>query len=68
MPSALRFAMSNARKDLDYYQAMAGDIGATDGIAQAVLQTYAWGLEAGGPRSQVLQLVPLLERKGRSAP
>jgi 3-hydroxyisobutyrate dehydrogenase-like beta-hydroxyacid dehydrogenase len=62
-PSALRFAMSNARKDLDYYQAMAADIGAADGIAQAVLQTFAWGLEAGGPQSLVLELVPLLERK-----
>jgi len=66
-PSALRFAMSNARKDLDYYQAMAADIGAADGIAQAVLQTFAWGLEAGGPQSVVLDLVPLLEHKAREA-
>ena len=66
-PPALRFSMANARKDLDYYQAMAADIGAADGIAQAVLQTFAWGLEAGGPQSLVLELVPLLERKASSS-
>ena len=36
-PSALRFTMTNAQKDLGYYNAMANDTGAVSVIADAVL-------------------------------
>lgn len=42
-PSGLRFSVANARKDLDYYNAMAADAGTPKEIAAAVLST----LEAG---------------------
>ncbi len=59
-PSALRFAMGNALKDLGYYQAMAGDSQATRRIAQAVEQTYAAAVSARGPDTLVPELVDLL--------
>jgi 3-hydroxyisobutyrate dehydrogenase-like beta-hydroxyacid dehydrogenase len=37
--SGLRFSVANARKDLDYYNAMAGDAGSPREIAGAVLAT-----------------------------
>ena len=59
-PSALRFAMANARKDLDYYNAMANDTGAVNVIADAVLRTFDQGVKEGGDQSLVLELVSLL--------
>ena len=58
--SALRFAMTNAKKDLSYYSAMAKDTGAVSVIADAVLQTFDQGLQEGGDQSLVLELVSLL--------
>ena len=59
-PSALRFAMTNAQKDLGYYNAMANDTGAVNVIADAVLQTFNQGVAEGGDQSLVLELVSLL--------
>ncbi|RZA14071.1 MAG: NAD(P)-dependent oxidoreductase, partial [Lysobacteraceae bacterium] len=48
-PSALKFAMSNARKDLGYYEQMAADTGAVHEIGAAVLHTYSQAVQQGGP-------------------
>ena len=62
-PSALRFAMSNAQKDLGYYNAMADDAGAVKSIAESVLRTFDQGVAEGGPNALVLELVSLLARR-----
>ncbi|SDM38039.1 3-hydroxyisobutyrate dehydrogenase [Oryzisolibacter propanilivorax] len=62
--SALRFAMGNALKDLDYYGAMADEGGAAHAIAAAVRQTFADAVEQGGAQTLVPELVALL-RSGR---
>ena len=59
-PSALRFTMTNAQKDLGYYNAMANDTGAVSVIADAVLRTFDQGVGEGGNQSMVLELVALL--------
>lgn len=59
-PSALRFAMSNAQKDLGYYSEMAHDIGAAQGIADAVHGTFAQAVEQGGAQRFVPELIELL--------
>lgn len=60
---ALRFSMANARKDLDYYGTMAAQAGAGHAIAQSVLRTLDWGVQAGSPDAWVLELVSLLARQ-----
>jgi len=62
-PSALRFAMSNAQKDLGYYNTMAGDGGAVHGIAEAVQQTFSDAVAQAGPSTFVPELVSLLQRR-----
>ena len=64
-PSGLRFSIANARKDLDYYNAMAADAGAHKGIAAAVLATFEDALASGGGEAMVPELVSIL---GGSAP
>ncbi|MDM0014904.1 NAD(P)-dependent oxidoreductase [Variovorax sp. J22P168] len=59
-PSGLRFYMANAQKDLGYYNAMAGDVGAAQAIAQAVLGTFDRAVEKGGAQALVPELVSLL--------
>jgi 3-hydroxyisobutyrate dehydrogenase-like beta-hydroxyacid dehydrogenase len=59
-PSGLRFAMSNAKKDLGYYAEMAHDIGAVQAIADAVLQTFGQASAEGGEQALVPELVSLL--------
>ncbi len=58
--SGLRFAMSNAQKDLGYYTAMADDTGAVRAIAEAVRATYETATAEAGPQSMVPELVSLL--------
>ena len=58
--SALKFAMSNAQKDLDYYCAMAADAGAVHHISDAVLSTYADGVSVAGAQAGVLELTNVL--------
>ena len=59
-PSGLRFSISNARKDLDYYNAMAADAGAPKDIAAAVLATLEGALVSAGPEALVPELVSIL--------
>ncbi|WP_423228649.1 NAD(P)-dependent oxidoreductase [Pseudaquabacterium inlustre] len=59
-PSGLRFSIANARKDLDYYTAMAAATGAEQQIAAAVQATLAQAVERLGPQALVPQLVSLL--------
>lgn len=66
-PSALRFAMTNAKKDLGYYTTMAGEAGAATGIADAIRATYADAADRGGAEAIVPQLVDLLRRDSSSA-
>ncbi|MDH6593829.1 3-hydroxyisobutyrate dehydrogenase-like beta-hydroxyacid dehydrogenase [Variovorax sp. TBS-050B] len=63
-PSGLRFAMSNAQKDLGYYAEMAGGAGAAHAIADAVLGTYAGAVQQGGAQRFVPELVALLAERG----
>ena len=66
-PSGLRFFMSNAAKDLGYYTAMAGDIGAARAIAEGVHDTYERALREGDPQALVPELVSLLAKNGDGA-
>ena len=63
----LRFSIANARKDLDYYHAMAGEAGAAREIAAAVLATLQEALSRSGPDALVPELVSLRGR-GRGEP
>jgi len=62
-PSGLRFFMSNALKDLDYYRNMASESGGAHAIADGVQATYAWAVEVGGAQALVPQLVELLAQQ-----
>ena len=57
--SGLRFSIANARKDLDYYNAMAGDAGSPREIAGAVLATLESAL-AREPGALVPELARIL--------
>lgn len=61
-PGALKFAMSNAHKDLCYFTAMAIDSGAAHRIADAVQQTFEAAVKQAGPATFVPQLVNLLRQ------
>lgn len=58
--SGLRFSLANARKDLDYYNAMAADAGAQQQVAAAVLATLESALAQAGPETLVPELVAIL--------
>lgn len=60
--SALKFALSNAVKDLDYYATMAADSGAVQAIAQAVLGDLRLGVQQLGGDRYVPALVDALAR------
>lgn len=64
--TALRFGMTNAQKDLGYYNTMANDMGAVNVIAEAVLRTFERGVTDGGPDATVLELVSLLALHDKS--
>ncbi|MDB5956763.1 NAD(P)-dependent oxidoreductase [Ramlibacter sp.] len=66
-PAGLRFSIANARKDLDYYHAMAAEAGAAREIAAAVLSTLQDALARSGPDALVPELVSLLAG-GRGEP
>jgi 3-hydroxyisobutyrate dehydrogenase-like beta-hydroxyacid dehydrogenase len=57
--SGLRFSIANARKDLDYYNAMAAEAGTAREVAAAVLTTLESAL-ARSPDALVPELVTLL--------
>lgn len=63
-PNGLRFSLSNALKDLTYYNAMADDTQADHTIAQAVKHTLDQATREGDPNDLVPLLIPrLLARK-----
>jgi len=57
--SGFRFTIANALKDLGYYTAMAGELGAARATAEAIRQTYARAAEDHA-QSSIPQLVDLL--------
>lgn len=59
-PSGLRFSIANARKDLDYYNAMARDAHAARQVAAAVLSTLEFALQRTGPEALVPELASVL--------
>ena len=61
-PSGLRFTIANACKDLGYYNAMASDAGAAQGIATAVLTTLDNVAGRAGPAALVPELADWLAR------
>jgi len=65
--TGLRFAMSNAVKDLGYYTQMAQDSGAARAIAEGVKLTYERGVAQGSPETLVPELVSLLAKAGDGA-
>jgi len=60
--SGLRFSLSNARKDLNYYTTMAEEAGAAHGAASAIEQLFAFGAQACPPQATVPHLVDVLAR------
>ena len=63
--TGLRFSIANARKDLDYYNQMAGDAGAAKDIAAAVLATLEGALVHGAGDALLPELVGLLGERTR---
>ena len=59
-PTGLRFSIANARKDLDYYNAMASDAGSPKELAVAVLRTLQDAVARGKGESFVPELVSIL--------
>lgn len=62
--SGFRFTLANALKDLSYYTAMTGDLGASDGMAQAARALYERAA-AGGDGRPVPELVTILAEEAR---
>ena len=62
--SGLRFSIANAAKDLGYYNSMAADAAAAQGIAAAVLATLEGALATGAPGALLPELVAILGQPG----
>lgn len=60
--SGLKFSIANAAKDLGYYNTMAGDAGAQQAIAAAVLATLEGALVRSEPGTLLPELVAILAR------
>jgi len=58
--SGFTFTLSNAFKDLSYYNAMANDLGAAHDVAQAAQALYAGAVEQGHQARPVPELVTVL--------
>ncbi len=59
-PTGLRFSIANARKDLDYYNAMATDAASPKSLAAAVLATLQDAVAQGKGEAFVPELVSIL--------
>ncbi|SHI06958.1 NAD(P)-dependent oxidoreductase [Pollutimonas bauzanensis] len=59
-PSGFRFSISNALKDMGYYQTMAEEAGAPHGAAAAIAQVYADADGAGLGQAAVPELISFL--------
>ena len=66
-PSGLRFAMSNAQKDLGYYTAMAEASHSARSIAEGVRQTFDGAVQAGNGDALLPELVAVLAKRGDGA-
>jgi len=66
-PSGLRFALSNALKDLGYYTAMAEEAHSARLIAQGVRQTLETGLKDGNGQTLLPELAAILATRGDAA-
>ncbi|WP_250517056.1 NAD(P)-dependent oxidoreductase [Caballeronia sp. INDeC2] len=58
--SGFRFSMSNALKDMSYYVAMTGEVGAAHTAASAVREIYQQAVTEGGEQTPVPELIALL--------
>ena len=63
-PNGLRFAMSNALKDLGYYTTMAQDSGSARTIADGVRQTLDAAMQASDGQRLLPELVAILAAQG----
>jgi 3-hydroxyisobutyrate dehydrogenase-like beta-hydroxyacid dehydrogenase len=61
--SGLKFTVSNARKDLDYYNTMAADAGVPRDIAAAVLATLEKAVAQGAEQAFVPELARILGKR-----
>jgi 3-hydroxyisobutyrate dehydrogenase-like beta-hydroxyacid dehydrogenase len=59
-PTGLRFSVSNALKDIGYYNTMASDIQADHSIASAVKQSLQTACDAGDAQALVPQMVSII--------
>ena len=66
-PSGLRFAMSNALKDLGYYTTMATDSHSARTIAEGVRQTLESAMQGSDPQTLLPELVAVLAKRGDGA-
>ncbi len=64
--SGLRFSMSNALKDLSYYNQMAIDTHAEHTVAQAVQNTLETACQEGDPQALVPSLIDLLVNRQKA--
>ncbi len=62
-PTGLKFAMSNALKDLGYFTTMATDSGAVHRIADAVQTTFDDAVGQGAANAFVPELIALLQKR-----
>jgi 3-hydroxyisobutyrate dehydrogenase len=58
--TAYRFSIANAAKDLGYYTALAGELGASRATAEAVHRVFAEAAEAGHGREGVPEIIAFL--------
>lgn len=66
--SGFRFSMSNALKDMGYYNAMAQEAGAAQSAAQAIESVYADACQAGLAQQAVPELIPYLTGRKPDTP
>jgi 3-hydroxyisobutyrate dehydrogenase-like beta-hydroxyacid dehydrogenase len=66
-PNGLRFAMSNALKDLGYYTAMAEASHSARSIAEGVRQTLEGAVQNSDPQAFMPELVAVLSKRGDGA-
>ena len=66
-PNGLRFALSNALKDLGYYTAMAEASHSARSIAEGVRQTLEGAVQGSDPQALMPELVAVLAKRGDGA-
>lgn len=66
-PNGLRFALSNAAKDLGYYTSMARNSRSAHAIADGVLQTLDEAMQASDGQTLLPELVAVLSERGAAS-